>query len=66
MGAKRSTAFKGEHWHKNKWEQTNHRAGNEVSPQRHEVLEQPFRRRTEFKDTTAFKMELVQSLKGVI
>lgn len=65
IGRRRSAEFKGKHWHKNKWEQTNHKAGNEVFPQGHEVLEQPSRRRMEFKNTPAFKMELVQSLKGL-
>lgn len=65
MGPERSTEFTREYWHKNKWEQTNCRAGNEVSPQRHEILEQPSRRRTELKNTTAFRAGLVQSRKGL-
>lgn len=66
MGPERSTEFKREYWHENKWEQTNCRAGNEVSPQRHEVLEQPSGRRTEFKNTPVFRAGLVQPLEGVI
>lgn len=58
LGPGRSTESEREYWHKNKWEQANCRVGNEVSPQSQEVLEQPSRRRSEFKNTTAFRAGL--------